>query len=72
MLQVAIGALLLVAGMVALFPLPVLGVPAIAAGYLLIRKAPPGAGQTLQGAFFGLALLGLAATLLVGLFGILF
>ncbi|MCQ4272084.1 hypothetical protein NA655_13735 [Pseudomonas kuykendallii] len=62
MLQVAIGALLLIAGMVGLFALSALGVPAIAAGYLLIRAT--WAGQTLQGAFFGLALLGLAAPLL--------
>ncbi|HCF5789872.1 hypothetical protein ACM7U2_06675 [Pseudomonas aeruginosa] len=45
---------------------------AIASGYLLIKKAPPGAGQELQGVFFGLAILGLAATLVVGLLGILF
>ncbi|ELT3992210.1 hypothetical protein ACXVSK_11390 [Pseudomonas aeruginosa] len=72
MLQVAIGAVLLVAGMVAIFPLPLLGVAAIASGYLLIKEAPPGAGQELQGVFFGLAILGLAATLVVGLLGILF
>ncbi len=72
MLQVAIGILLLVTGMVAIFPLPIVGVAAIAGGYLLIKKAPPDAGQQLQGAFFGLAILGLAATLLVGLLGILF
>ncbi|HBO2594028.1 TPA: hypothetical protein L4I31_000560 [Pseudomonas aeruginosa] len=72
MLQVAIGIVLLVTGMVAIFPLPLLGVAAIASGYLLIKKAPPGAGQELQGVFFGLAILGLAATLVVGLLGILF
>lgn len=72
MLQVAIGILLLVTGMVAIFPLPIVGVASIAGGYLLIKKAPPGAGQQLQGVFFGLAILGLAATMLVGLLGILF
>lgn len=45
---------------------------AIASGYLLIKEAPPGAGQELQGVFFCLAILGLAATLVVGLLGILF
>ncbi|EJB8403821.1 hypothetical protein DZ929_006010 [Pseudomonas aeruginosa] len=72
MLQVAIGIVLLVTGMVAIFPLPLVGVAAIAGGYLLIKKAPPGAGEQLQGVFFGLAVLGIAATLLVGLFGMLF
>ncbi|MBG4448739.1 hypothetical protein I5F71_02725 [Pseudomonas aeruginosa] len=72
MLQVAIGALLLVTGLVTFFPYPILGVPMLIGGGLLVQKAPKGAGQQLQGAFFGLALLGLAITLLAGLFDILF
>ncbi|HCK4344799.1 TPA: hypothetical protein N0G48_001516 [Pseudomonas aeruginosa] len=72
MLQVAIGAVLLIAGMVSVFPYPILGVPLITGGYLLVQNAPKGAAQELQGVFFGLGLLGVLATLVVGLLSILF
>lgn len=72
MLQVAIGAVLLVAGMVAVFPYPILGVPLIAGGYLLVQNAPKGAAQELQGVFFGFGLLGVIAIIVIGVLGAIF
>lgn len=72
MLQVAIGAILLICGMVGLLKYPLFGIPAIIAGYAIINSAPKGAASLLQGAFFGLAVLGMGVLALVGIADILF